>query len=156
MSRNLLSDKWTDLDSVELKILLDERIGRPGQFNDRDNNPNKYYLPLAGEFCRIALTYKGRSIIAIEPGAAFDAAQWDRISEEIEKSILAGPLKIGRNYSFCSFRVPGSWRGDRSRVQLLPPPNDAPRAEIEDAEHPFVLEFPIQVSGGRAAVLATG
>jgi hypothetical protein len=146
MTANLLRKTWTDLDSSELRLLLDARIGGPGQFDGRDENPNKFYLPLARESCRIALTYAGSRVVAIEPSSAFDPAEWERLSEEIEKSLLTGPVKVGREYSFCSFRVVGSWRGDRSGVQILPPPGDAPRAEIEMAEHPFILECPIRVS----------
>lgn len=148
MTSNLLSETWTNLDSFELRLLLDKRIGGPGQYDGLPNNPNKLYLPLAGSSCRIGLTFsdKDKKIVAIEPGPAFDAAEWERVSEEIEKSILAGPLKVGREYSFSSFRVLGSWRGDRSRVQILPPPDDAPRAPVEMADHPFILEFPITAS----------
>ena len=84
------------------------RIGGPGQYDDRSNDSNKLYLPLAGSSCRIGLTFRDKKIVAIGPGPVFDAAEWDRVSEEIEKSILAGPLKVGREYSFSSFRVPGS------------------------------------------------
>jgi hypothetical protein len=92
------------------------------------------------------LTFREKKIVAIEPGQAFDVSEWNRVSEEIEKSILAGPLRVGREYSFSSFRVLASWRGDRSGVQILPPPDDAPRAHVEMAAHPFILEFPIQAS----------
>ena len=40
----------------------------------------------------------------------------------------------------------GSWRGESPGVQILPPPDDAPSADVELAEHPFILEFPVQVS----------
>src|SRR2546422_11545406 len=93
-------------------------------------NPNKLYLPLADSSCRIRLTFRDKKIAAIEPGPAFDADQWERISQEIERSILAGPMKVGRDFSFSSFRVQGSWRGDRSGLQILPPPDDAPRAPV--------------------------
>jgi len=146
MTSNLLSKTWTNLDSFELRLLLDKCIGGPGQYDGLPNNPNKLYLPLAGSSCRIGLTFRDKKIIAIEPGPAFDAAQWEQVSEEIEKSLLAGPLKVGREYSFSSFRVLGSWRGDRSGVQILPPPDDAPRAHVEMADHPFILEFPIKES----------
>jgi hypothetical protein len=149
MTANLLSEAWTSLDSHELRLLLDKRIGGPGQYDGRPNNPNKLYLPLAGSSCRIGLTFREKKIVALEPGPAFDAAEWKRVSEEIENSILAGPLRVGRDYSFSSFRVLGSWRGDRSGVQILPPPDDAPRAHVEIAEHPFILEFPMQASDFR-------
>jgi hypothetical protein len=146
MTSNLLRETWTDLDSAELRLLLDERIGGPGQYNDRSNSSQKLYLPLAGSSCRLGLTFRDKKIVALEPGPAFDAAEWERVCEEIEKSILVGQLKVGREYSFSSFRVLGSWRGDRSGVQILPPPADAPRANVEMADHPFILEFPIKVS----------
>ena len=146
MTFNLLSKTWTNLDSFELRLLLDKCIGGPGQYDGLPNNANKLYLPLAGSSCRIGLTFRDKKIIAIEPGPAFDATEWERVSEEIEKSILAGSPKVGREYSFSSFRVLGSWRGDRSGVQILPSPDDAPRAHVEIAEHPFILEFSIKVS----------
>lgn len=86
-------------------------------------------------------------IVRSEPGQAFDAADWDLIAEEIETSVLTGPIKVGRECSFSSYRVQGSWRGKRSGVQILPPPPDAPSAPVEMAEHPFILEFPLQATG---------
>ncbi len=146
MAANLLSETWVNLDSFELRLLLEQRIGGPGQYDGRPKNPNKLYLPLAGPPCKIGLTFRDKKIDAIEPGPAFDAEEWRQVSEEIEKSILAGPMKVGREYSFSGFRVLGSWRGVESGVQILPPPVDAPRAPVEMAEHPFILEFPIKES----------
>ena len=148
MTDNLLRDSWTDLDTFELRLLLDKRTGGPGQYDDRSSNPNKLYLPLAGSSCRIVITFreKENKITAIEPGEEFEVAGWEQVSKEIENSILAGPMKVGRDISFSGFRVPGSWRGKRSGVQILPPPDDAPRAHVEMAEHPFILELPIKAS----------
>lgn len=143
MTSNLLTETLADLDSFELRLLLDEHIGGPGQY---DEGPDKLYLPLARSSCRIALTFRDKQIIAIEPGPAFDAAQWEQVSKGVEKSLLAGSLKVGRDYSFSGRRVLGSWRGSRSGVQILPPLDDAPRAPVEIAQHPFILEFPIRES----------
>jgi hypothetical protein len=144
MAENLLRETWANLDSQELRLLLNKRIhGGSGQFDGRDTNPNKFYLPLARASCRVALTFRDKKIIAVEPGPAFDAAEWQKIADEIESAILVGPPKVGREYSFSGFRVPGSWRGLRSGVQILPPAPEAPRAPVEMAEHPFILEFPI-------------
>src|SRR5437867_12712174 len=82
MTDNLLRDSWTGLDSAELRFILIERIGRPGQYDGRDSNPNTFYLPLAGSSCRIKLTFSdSKQIVAIEPGPAFDAAQWKQVVE---------------------------------------------------------------------------
>ena len=144
MTDNLLRDEWKDLDSGELMLFLYERIGRPGQYDDISSSANKFYLPSADFSCRVSLTFRGKKIVAIEPGEAFDAAEWMKLSKEIEESILAGPLKVGRDYSFNSFRVTGSWRGIISGVQNLPPPDHAPRTNAPIADHPFILEFPLK------------
>jgi hypothetical protein len=142
MPPNLLSKAWVDLDSDELRVLLRERFGRgPGQYDGEDN---KLYLPLARAQSRIALTFADGKIVTIEPGEAFDAAEWQRVSQEIEHSILSGTPKTGRDYSFSSFPVQGSWRGRRSEVQILQAPDNAPRAP--GADDPFILEFPIKGS----------
>ncbi len=146
MSDNLLRVEWRDLDSAELMLLLYERIGRSGQYDDSSSNPNKFHLPSAGSSCRVSLTFRDKKIVAIESGEAFDAVEWMKISKEIEGSILAGPLKVGRDYSFNSFRVTGSWRGEHSGVQILPPPEHVPRANVGMADHPFILEFPIKAT----------
>jgi hypothetical protein len=144
MITNLLQTGWTDLDSAELRFILLERIGKPGQYDDLNGNPNTFYLPLAGSSCQIKLTFsESKQIVAIEPGPAFNAAQWGQVVEEIERT--ESP-KVGRDCSFSSFRVAGSWRGKRSSVQILPPPADAPLAPSEIAEHPFILEYPVKVS----------
>jgi len=141
MEENLLRKTWANLDSQELRLLLNKRIvGGSGQFDGREANPNKFYLPLARESCRVALTLKNKRIIAVEPGPAFDAAEWNKIAEEIENAVLIGTPKVGREYSFSNRPVTGSWRGARSGVQILPPPSEAPRAPMSN---PFILEFPI-------------
>src|SRR5262245_23370429 len=147
MPTNLLRPSWSRLDPHELRIVLDQRIGGPGQYDGRATSPDRFYLPLAGAQCWVVLTYRNRRIVSVEPGQAFDPAEWARIAEEIQTSVLTGPTKIGRDYSFSSYRVEGPWRGQRSGVQILPPHPDAPRAPVEMAEHPFILEFPIKESG---------
>src|SRR6266851_3464588 len=143
VAQNLLRDTWADLDQADLRLLLRERIGRPGQY---DGNLDVLHLPLAREKCRVSLTFKGTKIVAIEPGAAFDRLEWERICAEIEGPILKGPRRVGREFSFSTFRVEGWWRGVRSGVQILPPPDSAPRGG-GGADDPFILEFPIQDAG---------
>ena len=75
-------------------LLLYERIGRPGQYDDIPNNPNKFYLPLARSSCKVALTFREKKIVAIEPGEAFEDSECMKISKEIEESILAAQLRI--------------------------------------------------------------
>jgi hypothetical protein len=142
---NLLKSSWSSVDPGEIRCILYECIGRPGQYCDIAKNPGKFYLPMADSTCRVELTFaEDKQLVAIEPGPAFDSVQWGEIVREIESP---GPIKVGRDCSFSSFRVAGSWQGTRSGVQILPPPADAPIAPVEMAEHPFILEFPVKMSG---------
>ncbi|HEY6248989.1 MAG TPA: hypothetical protein VI685_03455 [Candidatus Angelobacter sp.] len=143
---NLLDERWKTFDSHELRLLLDEYIGGPGQYDSEAGSPNKLYLPLARQSCRVALIFKDKKIISIEPGPAFTAAQWEEVSNKISKSLLDGTTKVGREYSFSGFRVRGSWNGTRCGVQILPPHRESPQAPVELAEHPFILEFPVMES----------
>jgi hypothetical protein len=98
---NLLKTTWSQVDPSEIRFILFERIGRPGQYRDRANNPGKFYLPLADSTCRVELTFsEDKELIAIEPGPAFDALQWDEVVREIES---AGVIKVGRDCSFRAF-----------------------------------------------------
>ncbi len=144
MDANLYKTSWADLYVGELRCILQERIGGPGQYRDRSKNPRTFYLPLADSSCEIIVTFsEDKQILRIELGPAFDVTKWEQVVNDIESP---GPIKVGRDCSFSSFRVVGSWRGMRSGVQILPPPADAPRAPYEMAEHPFVLEYPLKTS----------
>src|SRR5215813_7410170 len=121
-NNNLLSESWTDLNSDELRLLLRERFG--GGLGQYDGDDEKLHLPLARGESRIVLTFTNNKISAVEPGEAFDPVEWEGVRREIEDAILAGPPKIGRDYSFSNFPVLGSWRGRHSGVQILPAPDD--------------------------------
>jgi len=143
MESNLLRPEWSDLDSTELLFILLELVGRPGQYDGLTTNPNIFFVPLAGAASHLKLTFSDKKqLVAIARGPAFDPAEWERVSKLID----GGRVEVGREFSFCSFRVNGSWRGERSGVQILPPPPDAPIAPDGMAENPFILEFPVRVT----------
>jgi hypothetical protein len=100
---------WPNLDPTELMILLHERMRGTWQGDISIRNPSKLYIPMFGPTCRVMLRFNGPKIVAIEPDQAFDRTQWDQISNEIEHSILRGPTRVGREYSFSGRRVTGSW-----------------------------------------------
>src|SRR5882724_6011090 len=102
-----------------------------GKETSQFRRPSKLYVPMFGPTCRVMLKFDGPKIVAIEPGEAFDTTQWEQISSEIENSVLRGPTRVGREYSFSSRRVTGSWRGRHSGVQILPPPSNAPLPTIQ-------------------------
>ena len=69
---NLLPAAWSDVDAAELRFILLEVIGRPGQYDDRDRNPGVFHLPRARDDCQVSLTFDDKQIVGIEPGPAFD------------------------------------------------------------------------------------
>ena len=144
MAENLMRPEWAAIEQADLRLLLKETIGQPGQYDGEDH---VLHLPLARDKCRISLTFDGPKILSIARGQAFERSQWADICQEIEDSLLNGPKKIGREITFSTYRVDGSWRSAESGVQILPPPADAPRAPVEMADHPFILEFPVQDAG---------
>jgi hypothetical protein len=143
----LYKDTWKVLDFNEILFILLELIGRPGQYEDMEH-PNIFSLPLAGGACAVRLTFSDtQEIVAIEPGPVFDANAWQTVSEQIE---AIEPIKAGRDISFSGYRVNGSWRGQHSGVQILPPPAEAPLSPQGMAEHPFLIEFPVTASAHAA------
>ncbi len=132
---------WADLDPVELRMLFTTVFEGHGQATEEAKST--LHLPVAGPSCQLTIRYRTGRIRSIERGPAFSPETWDRLCAEVSQTLLTGSRKFGRDYAFSSFRVTGSWQGSRSGVQILPPPEHAPRAPVEMAEHPFILEFPI-------------
>lgn len=144
-TRNLLDEVPAGVDLYELRALLDLRIGGPGQYDGESKR--RLYLPQARDACRVVLIYAKDSLATlqrIERGAAFDENQWHQVLKEVQDSLLSGPMRVGRDYCFSGRRVLGSWRGMKSGIQILPAPVGVPRAPVETAQHPFVLECPLQ------------
>jgi hypothetical protein len=141
-ARSLMPEHWSNLDTTELRLLLDEVVGRPGQYEE--GHPNRLHLPLGGADARVVLHFKGSRIARITPGPSFDSDQWARLVDEVQTGLISGPRKFARELSFASQPVKGSWKGQLSGVQILPPPRSAPRPPQLMAEHPFILEFPLR------------
>jgi hypothetical protein len=81
MPGNLLDPSWTDLDTSELRLLLRQRFD--GGLGQIDGDENRLHLPAAGEQSRIVLRYADGKIAAVEPGVAFNAAEWGGVRQEI-------------------------------------------------------------------------
>jgi hypothetical protein len=158
MAENLLRDSWADLDQADLRLLLQEQIGRPGQYDGDDED--LIHLPLAREECRVSFTFKGAEIVAIEPGLAFDRQEWDRICAEIEGPIQKGPQKIGRELSFSTHRVDGWWlangrecksfrhqkvRRSRTKVRTIPSFSNS-RSKMRVCGPPPIIPSPINAA----------
>jgi hypothetical protein len=140
-NNNLLRADWETIDSADLRMLLESRIGGAGQYTGKPGD-YRLYLPLV-RTCKVALRFDGNRVSAIERGSNFDEAEWAKVSAEFDALSVARPDKFGRDIAFSSYRVAGSWRGARSGVQILPPPEGAPTMPYEMGQHPFTLEIPL-------------
>ncbi len=140
MQGELLRPAWKEIDPTELRLVLGDHYGPTGQFDgDRDT----LHLPLARENCKIRVTYKDHAIVSLRSGQLLTDVEWSELANEIDTLLAPGRTLHGREYSFSTFRVNGSWSGEHSGVQILPPHAEAPRAMVEIADHPFILELPI-------------
>jgi hypothetical protein len=144
MSENLLT--WSNPNVSELLVFLYEHMKGTWQGNISVKEPTELYIPMGKSECRVKLKFDGPKLKTIEPGPAFNRSEWDQIRNEIERS-TAGPMKVGREFSFSARRVTGSWRGARSGVQICPPPTDVGRLPEMSGYYPFVLEFPLMDAG---------
>ena len=138
---NLMPAPWANLDTRELRLLMDEVFGGPGQYDGI--HKTRLHIPLAGDDAQVVLHFKSSRIARITAGPAFDANRWAGFANEVQTGLIDGPRKIARGLSFASQPVQGSWKGKLSGVQILPPPRSAPLPPQLLAEHPFVLEFPL-------------
>lgn len=144
MTSNLYKPSWDNIDQGEIRFILLQHIGHPGQYDGAAADPVPFYLPLAGDKCQVKLLFAGgKRLVAIEPGPAFDPVRWSKVECDVARS---GIPMFGRDITFSSFRVVGSWRGKDSGIQILPAPVTAPVAPVELAEHAFILEFPMVAS----------
>jgi hypothetical protein len=144
---NLFQETWKNLDSHELRLLFNEKIGGSGQVNSGITEDAPFYLPMADHTCQIVLKFEKKKINSISPGKAFDKESWFEISNLIDSLVNDGQRKVGRQISFCTKRVDNYWRGANSNIQICPPPQNAPMPNEPIAENPFVLEFPFVQCG---------
>ena len=103
-AENLLLPSWKNLDSNELRLLLNEKIGDNGQVDGDMAEHVPFYLPMAGDTCQIEIKYKNKKINSILQGKAFDLDKWSEISTLIEGLVSGGQRKVGRQICFSTKR----------------------------------------------------
>jgi hypothetical protein len=142
----MIRDIPKKFDNHEFRLALEHYFGGPGQFFNRKEEPAKFGIPLADSTCKAVITFNKKGIESVERGPSCSPEEWESTFRSLVKSTNEGPVEVGREISFSSYRVNGAWRGEKTCVQILPPPPEAPLAPVEGAEHPFLLEFPVKKS----------
>ena len=135
---NLLDELPKELDLREFRLLLDERVGGPGHAMEAPEG--KLYLPLARAACRIVLVYEGSRIVSVEQGPAFDPDEWATIVGEVATSIVRGPIKVGREYSFALFSRDPS-RVARTAFSGADPFPLQPTRRVQQSKWPNIPSF---------------
>jgi hypothetical protein len=130
------------VDDRELLYLLERDYGHP-QISDR----NVLIYPGAERYA-IAISEKDGRIKSIQSGPGFDRAIWEQFKGSVRRVLIdqaAGP-SIAAYVLFSSRPIIGSFRSSSGLIQIRQAPPEAPRPGVVDADHPFILEFPIRRS----------
>lgn len=103
----------------------------------------------------LIVKYSKGAIADVVPAQALLASDVAEITDKIEAGILDKSMgrKVRRDFIFCTQPTVGSWR-HRESLQILPPPDDAPKPPWAVGEHPAVLEVPYDESADRRISLS--
>jgi len=95
----------------------------------------------------LVVKYSKGSIAELVPTPALLSSDVSEIADKIEAGVLDKSMgrRVRRDFIFCTQPTAGSWR-HRESLQILPPPDDAPKPPWAVGEHPAVLEVPYEES----------
>jgi hypothetical protein len=83
----------------------------------------------------------------ISAGASLSEQELDELLAQVEADLKDDRIaEYGAEILFARRPVTGAFRFRSIPMQILPPPPEAPRPPAITADHPFVLEYPIQCS----------
>ena len=123
------------VDPYELIDLLERRYGMACR-----TGPRECIFPCTDSYTVKIRLEPGR-IARIDPGPGFQPSEVESLKEVIRVELLDSPGDIiGRTVLFARRPVSGVFHSTVG-LRILPAPADAPRPEVIDADHPFVLEF---------------
>src|SRR5258708_6155663 len=131
-----------DLDSGELRMLLDNQFGTPSIYEKGLTYPGSTL-----EYA-LKLVHTGDVLKRLEPGPRFKESDLERLREAVQRELVDSPGQtIARSVALSApWPVVGSFRATSGNFQLLPAPESAPRPPALHGEHPVILEFPVKRS----------
>jgi hypothetical protein len=95
----------------------------------------------------VKIRTKNDQIVSIEPGTGYSDAALASLKEKVRTTLIESSGSVIRaDILFSSKPVKGSFRATKDRLQIYPPPENAPRPGVLSADHPFILEFPLKSS----------
>jgi hypothetical protein len=94
---------------------------------------------------QLRLELRHGQIIRIWAGNSLSDQELDGLLDQIEADLKDKRIaEFGAEILFAHRPVQGGFRFKAIPMQILPPPSDAPLPQQWSADHPFVLEYPIQ------------
>jgi len=142
-------DLWTSLlaDQVpedELQSVLNMHFGGSRQV-DESRIEFSRHSEEGEDHVALILTYKAATLQKIDAGPALTAEDVAQVSQRVRQASLGDEFEVDRTWLFSSLRVDGWWRF-QDRLQILPPPANAPSIPYAVGMHPFVLEVAVRKS----------
>jgi hypothetical protein len=109
--------------------------------NIRQEESDVFYSK-GGDEWAVRLRYSGDTLTIAESGAQFTVQDQTMLHDRVRQALLDEPvLVIGREIVYTKLPVTSHLRVD-DLFQLLPIPDDAPKANSLFADHPAILEVP--------------
>jgi hypothetical protein len=94
---------------------------------------------------RLRLELRHGQITRVWAGKSLSEQELEDLLNQIEADLKDRRIaEFGAEILFAHRPVQGGFRFNSTSMQILPPPNDAPLPQQMSADHPFVLEYPIQ------------
>src|ERR1700738_2979614 len=94
---------------------------------------------------RLRLELRHGLITRVWAGKSLSEQELEDLLNQIEADLKDRRIaEFGAEILFAHRPVPAGFRVNSTSMQILPPPNNAPLPQQMPADHPFVLEYPIQ------------
>ena len=139
MNRRDITDLFglDQIDHYELLKLFDLEFKKSWRYSSTEAFPaQKDHLLL--------VRWADGEIKAIVRGKGLKREAVDRLIRLVQLNLIdQTPVEFAADVLFAGRPVHGGFRLDAIPLQILPPPQHAPRPASISADHPFVLEFPI-------------
>jgi hypothetical protein len=127
------------IDHHELLLLLGVKYPTCWRVSDTE-----IAFPAVEEF-HLKLRIRHGQIHQVTQGQSLPDAVLQQLLEDVDADLKNDEIvEYGRSFLFASRPVRGGLRFQAATMQIIPPPDNAPRSNALTAEHPFVLEHPIR------------
>jgi hypothetical protein len=131
----------SQIDHHELLEILTLRYGTCWRVSEHEIS-----FPASPDY-RLQLKMRHGQIKKISAGESLSEQELNEVLSQVEADLKDDRIaEYGAEILFARRPVTGAFRFTSIPMQILPPPPEAPRPPAMTADHPFVLEYPIQCS----------